>query len=110
MMVATSCHAPFPAMLLFASNQISPFSGMSLALVSRLIKTAALALGTILFFSPYFVLLQAQTLTSSKYFEQKVQPVLRQYCYPCHSSEKHKGDFDMESFSSITEVKRHPKV
>src|SRR5689334_10345782 len=52
----------------------------------------------------------AGELKSPKYFEQNVRPLLKQYCYPCHSSEKHKGDFDMESFSSVAEVKRHPKV
>src|SRR5439155_26039758 len=52
----------------------------------------------------------AGELKSPKYFEQNVRPLLKQYCYPCHSSEKHKGDFDMESFSSVSEVKRHPKV
>src|SRR5215471_10334031 len=43
-------------------------------------------------------------------FEGEVRPLLKQYCFPCHSTEKHKGDFDMERFSSEAEVKRHPKV
>jgi hypothetical protein len=28
----------------------------------------------------------------------------------CHSTEKHKGDLDLERFSSFDEVKKHPKV
>jgi len=51
-----------------------------------------------------------QAVRSPRYFEQNVRPLLKQYCFPCHSSEKHKGDFDMERFTSLAEVKRHPKV
>ena len=43
-------------------------------------------------------------------FEQNIRPLLKQYCFPCHSTEKHKGDFDMERFASLAEVKRHPRV
>jgi hypothetical protein len=49
-------------------------------------------------------------VASPDYFDKTVQPLLKQYCFPCHSSEKHKGDFDMERFSSVAEIKRHPKV
>ena len=51
-----------------------------------------------------------QSPKSPAYFDQKIHPLLKQYCFTCHSSEKHKGDFDMERFSSLAEVKRHPKV
>src|SRR6266404_165013 len=61
-----------------------------------------------LFFSP--ALASNQVLKSPRYFDQSIRPLLKQYCFPCHSSEKHKGDFDMECFSSLTDVKRHPKV
>src|SRR5215467_1320662 len=43
-------------------------------------------------------------------FEGEIRPLLKQYCFPCHSTEKHKGDFDMERFSSQAEVKRHAKT
>src|SRR5712671_225805 len=46
---------------------------------------------------------------ASQEFEQNVSPLLKHYCFPCHSTEKHKGDFDMERFTSLAEVKRHPK-
>jgi len=52
----------------------------------------------------------SQSAKSPAYFDQKIHPLLKQYCFTCHSSEKHKGDFDMERFSSLAEVKRHPKV
>src|SRR5256885_3660692 len=42
--------------------------------------------------------------------ENSVRPLFRQYCLKCHSSEKHKGDIDLERFSSLNEVKRHPNV
>src|SRR5437899_6958046 len=67
------------------------------------------ALGALLF-SLSLTVTEGAALTSPKYFDQTVRPLLKQYCFPCHSSEKHKGDFDMESFRSLTEVKRHPKV
>jgi len=35
---------------------------------------------------------------------------LTEYCLRCHSTEKHKGDLDLERFNSLAEVKRHPKV
>src|SRR4051812_45437030 len=62
----------------------------------------------LLFFVPAFAF--AQGLKSTGYFDQRIHPLLKQYCFTCHSSEKHKGDFDMERFSSLAEVKRHPKV
>src|SRR4051812_22303836 len=43
-------------------------------------------------------------------FSRKIRPVLKQYCFPCHSSEKHKGDFDMERFTSLSEIKHQPKI
>src|SRR6266850_5574195 len=53
----------------------------------------------------------AQTPTiSSKVFEKEIRPLLKEYCLKCHSTEKHKGDLDLERFSSLSEVKKHPKV
>jgi hypothetical protein len=56
------------------------------------------------------VLVFSQDVNSSRYFEQTIRPLLKQYCLQCHSSEKHKGDLDLERFSSMSEVKRHPKI
>ena len=39
-----------------------------------------------------------------------IQPLVKQYCLGCHSTEKHKGDFDLERFTSADEVLKHPKV
>ena len=43
-------------------------------------------------------------------FSKQVHPVLKQYCLGCHSAEKHKGDLDLERFTSFDEVLRHPNV
>ncbi len=45
-----------------------------------------------------------------KAFQQSIQPVLKEYCTACHSTKKQKGDLDLERFSSVTEVKKHPQV
>src|SRR5262245_58728228 len=43
-------------------------------------------------------------------FRSRIQPMLQEYCLKCHSTEKHKGDLDLERFSSLDEVMKHPKV
>ena len=43
-------------------------------------------------------------------FAKSTQPILKQYCLGCHSAEKHKGDLDLERFTSLAEVMKHPKV
>src|ERR1041384_6641125 len=42
-------------------------------------------------------------------FDKGVRPVLKQYCLGCHSTEKHKGDLDLERFTTLDEVLKHPK-
>jgi hypothetical protein len=34
-------------------------------------------------------------------FEKSIQPLLQEYCITCHSTEKQKGDLDLERFSSL---------
>ncbi len=48
--------------------------------------------------------------TTPQGFDKTIRPLLAEYCLTCHSTEKHKGDLDLERFSSLSEVKRHPKV
>ncbi|MBC8001739.1 MAG: DUF1587 domain-containing protein, partial [Opitutaceae bacterium] len=52
---------------------------------------------------------QSARITSA-YFEKNVRPMLKEYCLGCHSTEKQKGDLDLERFSSLNEVLKHPKV
>src|SRR5690349_4605594 len=48
--------------------------------------------------------------TNPEFFEKDIRPLINNYCLKCHSTEKHKGDMDLEQFSSISEVIRQPKV
>ena len=49
-------------------------------------------------------------LPTTRHFDKQIRPLLSQYCLKCHSTEKHKGDMDLERFSSLNEVMKHPKV
>lgn len=42
-------------------------------------------------------------------FNGEVKPLVANYCLKCHSSEKHKGDIDLEQFASMADVFKHPK-
>ena len=52
----------------------------------------------------------AEVNTSAVFFEKTIRPAVKEFCLGCHSTEKHKGDLDLERFSSLAEVKKHPKV
>ena len=43
-------------------------------------------------------------------FQTEIQPLLSEYCLKCHSTEKQKGDLDLEHFDSLTEVKKDPQT
>ena len=43
-------------------------------------------------------------------FGRDIRPLLVEYCTKCHSEEKQKGDLNLEPFTSIEAVKRHPHV
>ena len=43
-------------------------------------------------------------------FQQSIQPLLKEYCITCHSTEKQKGDLDLERFTSLELVKGDPMV
>jgi hypothetical protein len=67
-------------------------------------KTAA----TIASVSLAFLRCAAHAATAD--FEKEIHPILAEYCLKCHSTEKQKGDLDLERFASIAEVKKHPDV
>lgn len=46
----------------------------------------------------------------STQFQDRVQPILKMYCLDCHATDVQKGDLDLERFSTLSEIKRHPKV
>ncbi len=45
-----------------------------------------------------------------QYFINSIRPIFKEYCLRCHSTEKQKGDLDLERFSALSEVLRQPKV
>ena len=50
------------------------------------------------------------TAASPQLFEQVIRPLTQEYCLKCHSTEKQKGDLDLERFTSFDEAKRHPEI
>ncbi|MES2596335.1 MAG: DUF1592 domain-containing protein [Verrucomicrobiota bacterium] len=43
-------------------------------------------------------------------FTQDIQPLLKEHCNTCHSTQKQKGDLDLERFTSMAAVKADPAV
>lgn len=43
-------------------------------------------------------------------YQQQIQPLLKQFCLDCHSSDLKEGELDLERFSSLAEVRRDPKA
>jgi mono/diheme cytochrome c family protein len=43
-------------------------------------------------------------------FEKTIRPLLRDHCLKCHSTEKHKGDLDLERFATVSSIKQHTDV
>src|SRR5712672_1201621 len=43
-------------------------------------------------------------------YAKEIRPLFKEFCFGCHSTEKHKGDLDLERFTSLSEVNKHPKV
>jgi hypothetical protein len=49
------------------------------------------------------------TKGASKAFSTDVKPLVAKHCLKCHSTEKHKGNIDLEQFVSPAEALKHPK-
>src|SRR5438034_2582886 len=60
-------------------------------------------------FSLLLVLASALPCAAADY-EKEIRPLLKEFCLGCHSTGKHKGDLDLERFTSPSEVMKHPKV
>ncbi len=43
-------------------------------------------------------------------FDKEIKPLLREFCLKCHSTEKQKGDLDLERFTSFAAVRKDAKV
>jgi hypothetical protein len=57
------------------------------------------------------VMLMASALpcTAANY-EKEIRPLLTKYCLDCHSTEKQKGELDMERFTTLSHVINEPKI
>jgi hypothetical protein len=53
---------------------------------------------------------QAPSGTDPAVFTQRIQPLIAQYCLKCHSTEKQKGDLDLEQFTSLAAVRQRPQL
>lgn len=69
---------------------------------SLLATWAALALAT----SPSLLLGQDPAVE----FRTDIQPILETYCLTCHSTEKQKGELDLEKLDSLAVARHHPKI
>ena len=58
---------------------------------------------------PCGLILSCATTHAADY-SKEVLPMLKEFCLGCHSTEKQKGDLDLERFSSLDEIKRSPMV
>lgn len=43
-------------------------------------------------------------------FEQTIQPLLREYCVTCHSTEEQEGELDLQRFGALDQVKQDAQV
>ena len=43
-------------------------------------------------------------------FETGIRPLLKQYCLACHSTAQHRGDVDLERFTSPRDASRDPRI
>jgi hypothetical protein len=43
-------------------------------------------------------------------FQMEIRPLLNEFCLKCHSTKDHKGDLDLQRFSSLDAVKRDARV
>jgi len=43
-------------------------------------------------------------------FTQSIQPLMSEFCFKCHSTEKHKGDVDLQQFSTTESIRKQPKI
>src|SRR2546421_12168651 len=49
-------------------------------------------------------------VASELVYERDIRPVLKEYCLTCHSAQKHKGDLDLDRFTSAELARRDPVV
>lgn len=53
---------------------------------------------------------QNEPVAPSQVFDQTIRPLAKEYCLKCHSTKKHKGELDLERFTSFDAVTKHPAI
>ena len=53
---------------------------------------------------------QSSQALGRRAFDKSVKPIVATYCLNCHSTEKQKGDLDLEKFKSFSDVFKSPKA
>jgi hypothetical protein len=43
-------------------------------------------------------------------YAKEIRPLFQRYCWRCHSSQKHKGDVVLESFTSLADIRKAPRT
>src|SRR5436190_810350 len=80
-----------------------------LRMLKNIKHSPCIALSIAIFFVVRSVSAQPGTAISEQ-FDKGIRPLITTYCLDCHSTEKHKGDLDLERFTSADEVSKRPKV
>ena len=57
-----------------------------------------------------FAVAQEPAAGAADDFTSTIRPLLTKYCCDCHSTERHKGDLDLEQFTSFAQVRTQPRV
>lgn len=65
--------------------------------------------------SAQFLIVALSTTVSTHWahaddFQKSILPVLKERCNTCHSTEKQKGDLDLERFTSLAEIKKEAMI
>jgi hypothetical protein len=43
-------------------------------------------------------------------YQGRIRPLISQFCLRCHSTQKHKGDFDLEAYTAVGDFRRDPEI
>jgi mono/diheme cytochrome c family protein len=52
---------------------------------------------------------RAQAADSQAAYLAQARPLIQKYCFACHSSEKHKGDIDLEHYTTLALIRKEVK-
>lgn len=58
----------------------------------------------------FIFMLTARPVSAADPFEESIQPLLRDHCLACHSSEKQAGELDLEQFTTLSLVKEQTGI